>query len=143
MSTSRSARTRMPAASSALRAAVTSWHRKCATAWPSTTHAPPPSMLTPARPRASPISAKAPGRFSSAIVRSFIAPPALNRKKCVSMWSFLYFFDLLQRNRVGAAAGVDASGDLHKFADEGQKPWAQVDIGHLGRDGMVYVLILG
>src|SRR5204862_6302959 len=38
-----------------------------------TTHAPPPSTLTPARPRASPISARAPGRSSSRMVRSFMS----------------------------------------------------------------------
>src|SRR3954447_18922035 len=56
----------MPATSSAARAASPSTNRKCATS-PNT---PPPSMLTPARPSASPISARAPGRFSSAMARS-------------------------------------------------------------------------
>jgi len=71
MSTSCSAITRMPAVSSAARAAAPSANRKCATS-PNT---PPPSMLTPARPSASPISASAPGRFSSAIARSFTPEP--------------------------------------------------------------------
>ena len=38
---------------------------------PPTTQVPPPSTLTPARPSASPISARVPGRFSRAIARSF------------------------------------------------------------------------
>jgi hypothetical protein len=46
--------------------------QKMATPWPPTTQAPPPSTLTPARPRASPISARAPCRFSKMIVKSFM-----------------------------------------------------------------------
>src|ERR1700691_4351674 len=75
MSTSRSSNTLMPAAASALRAAAPSSKRKCAAPWPWTTHAPPPSTLTPARPRASPMSANAPGRLSSAMLRSFMTAP--------------------------------------------------------------------
>src|SRR4030095_8676152 len=43
---------------------------------PPTTQAPPPSTLTPARPRASPMSARAPGRFSRRIAKSvmFLLP---------------------------------------------------------------------
>src|SRR3954453_18508869 len=66
------ARTLMPAASSAFRAASPSSNRKCATPRPSTTHAPQPSMLTAARPRASPILARAPWGSSRAIARSFM-----------------------------------------------------------------------
>src|SRR3954463_4802041 len=81
MRTSLAAMTLMPAASSAFPAGAPALKQKCATprassaAW--TTHAPPPSMLTPARPRASPISANAPGRSSRAIARSFIRSGAL------------------------------------------------------------------
>src|SRR3954452_17036448 len=77
MRTSLTERTLMPAASTALRAASPSSNRKCATPRPSTTHAPPPSMLTPVRPRASLISARAPGRSSRAIARSLIRSGAL------------------------------------------------------------------
>src|SRR5258705_7325395 len=78
--TSRIASTRIRAASSASRAAEPFAKRKCAAPWvdsparsrPFTTHAPPPSILTPARPSASPISARAPGRSSRAMDRSNI-----------------------------------------------------------------------
>jgi hypothetical protein len=49
--------------------------------------------------------------------------------------SLPYFFDLLQRNRVRAAAAIDVSGSLYQFADERQALWAHIDVGHLGRDG--------
>src|SRR5258705_7667083 len=61
----------MPAASSAARAAAPSAKRKCAVPF----QTPPPSTLTPARPSTSPISASAPGRFSSSMVRSFTSSP--------------------------------------------------------------------
>src|ERR1035441_1834879 len=92
----------MPAASSALRAAVPSSKRKCATPSPLTTHAAPPSMLTSARPRAAPISARAPGRFSKAIVKSFMEPPPVGLHKMhFHRASLLHLFDLRQGNRVG------------------------------------------
>src|SRR5438874_4283394 len=136
--TSRSARTRMPAASSARRAAAPSAKRKWPTPRPSTTHAPPPSTLTPARPSAAPISARAPGRFSNAMARSFIVVRSgvfahklrQNRAKfrielgrllqhrevanvldqhCVEVGRFLVDLNSRRRKELKAAAGIDAA----------------------------------
>src|ERR1700728_2148368 len=102
-------------------------------------------MLTPARPKASPISARAPGRSSRTMVKSFMAPPAPESLQTAGFCcaSFLHFFDLLERDCLGAAAAVNLSGDLYQLADPGQKLRAHVDIGHPGGDGVIDALILG
>jgi len=79
--------------------------------WACTAKAPPPSMLMAARPRASPMSASAPGRCSSAIVKSCMCVSfgiATFRFRDLRDLRLLgYRLNPFQGNRIGIAASVD------------------------------------
>ena len=78
-------------------------------------------MLTPARPRASPISASAPGRFSSAIVRSFMlhchtSSAAASQGSCTALFTRASWRCSAARGRPGRGAGRGPNHRQHDSA---------------------------
>jgi len=65
----------------------------------------------------------------------------LIQQAACSTKSLLDFFDVLQRDGIGSAPAVYVSRNFDQLAHEWQQLFTYVDIGHLGRDRMVYLLI--